>query len=370
MLQYRILADVPISADGGEHMKRNIIAIGLVFAMLASFASCKKLPQDSEFVVESQVYVVDDAGVTHNVQSEYDESGKQIYYYEDISGNKVIVNDKDVVVESTKVRKTTTAVAGGELTPEEQSFLDVYNDPDAFNNLVDESLTEPELEIEEVIPEENFEKIEVEVDGDGNPKHDDIEQRYTDIINGGKFTMDMTLKTKTESEEMVIPMRVIRNDDKMYFETAMPVNGEGSMRMAFLLRDNTCYYIIPGMRAYMKMPVEDMSEILDSSITEGFEADANATYISSSEVDYNGKKYICDVYESEGSTMKYYYNDKELKRMEATDPNGNITIMEFNEVSKKTDNSKFKVPSGYLDMTRLMGQSASAFAGNAPATTR
>ena len=344
-------------------MKRSIIAICLVFALLMSFAACKRLPQDNEFVYESQVYVVDDEGVTHNVQSEYDENGKQIFYYEDYNGNKVIVNNKDVVVESTKVRKTTAVYEGVELTPEEQSFLDIYNDPDAFENLVDESLTEPELEIPDTIPEEEFKEIEVEIDNDGNPKHEDIEKRYTDIIESGKFTMDMVLKTNNNGEEMTIPMKVIRNGDKMYFETAMPVNGEGAMRMAFLLRDNSCYFIIPGMRAYMKMPADDLGELFNTNITEGFESDVNAEYISSSEVDYNGKKYICDVYESEGSTMKYYYNDKELKRMEATDPNGGITIMEFNEVSDKADASKLKVPSGYLDMTKLMSQDFSSITG-------
>lgn len=344
-------------------MKRNIIAICLVFALLMSFAACKRLPQDNEFVYESQVYVVDDEGVTHNVQSENDENGKQIYYYEDHNGNKVIVNNKDVVVESTKVRKTTAVYEGVELTPEEQSFLNSYNDPDAFENLVDESLTEPELEIPDAIPEEEFKEIEVEVDKNGNPKHDDIEKRYTDIIESGKFTMDMVLKTNSNGEEMTIPMKVIRDGEKMYLETAMPVNGEGSMRMAFLLRDNSCYFIVPGMRAYMKMPVDDLGELFNTNITEGFESDVNADYISSSEVDYNGKKYICDVYESEGSTIKYYYNDKEIKRMEATDPNGGMTIMEFNEVSDKADASKFKVPSGYFDMTKLMGQDFSSITG-------
>ncbi len=344
-------------------MKRNIIAICLVFALLMSFAACKRLPQDNEFVYESQVYVVDDEGVTHNVQSENDENGKQIYYYEDHNGNKVIVNNKDVVVESTKVRKTTAVYEGVELTPEEQSFLNSYNDPDAFENLVDESLTEPELEIPDAIPEEEFKEIEVEVDKNGNPKHDDIEKRYTDIIESGKFTMDMVLKTNSNGEEMTIPMKVIRDGEKMYFETAMPVNGEGSMRMAFLLRDNSCYFIVPGMRAYMKMPADDLGELFNTNITEGFESDVNADYISSSEVDYNGKKYICDVYESEGSTIKYYYNDKEIKRMEATDPNGGITIMEFNEVSDKADASKLRVPSGYFDMTKLMGQDFSSITG-------
>ena len=344
-------------------MKRNIIAICLIFALLTSFAACKKLPQDNEFVIESQVYVVDDAGVTHNVQTEYDENGKQNYYYIDGTGNKVVVENKDVVVESTKVRKTTAVNESIQLTPEEQSFLEIYNDPNAFEKLVDENLTEPELEIEEVIPEENFEEIKVEVDRDGNPKHDDIKIRYTDIVKGEKYTMDMVLRTTSNGETMTIPMKVVRNGDKMYFETAMPVDNQGSMKMAFLLRDETCYFIVPGMRAYMQMPAEGMDEMFNTDFTSSFDSDSQATYISSSEVEYNGNKYLCDVYESEGSTVKYYYTDKEFKRMEATDPDGNVTIMEFNEISEKVDSSKFKVPSGYIDMTKLMGQDFSGLLG-------
>lgn len=356
-------------------MKRNIIAIALVFAVLVSFASCKKLPQDSEFVYESQVYVVDDEGVTHNLKTELDEKGDEIYYYEDGNGNKVTVANKDVVVKTTKVRKTTepaTVYGNYELTPEEQSFLNAFNNPDAIDGLVDESLTQPEFEIsDELIPEEDFEKIEVEVDKDGNPKHDDIEQRFTDIIKGGKYTFDMTIKsTDVNGTETIIPMRIIRDGNKMYYELAAPVNEQGSMKMAALLRDNTCYFIIPSMRAYMKMPVEDMDQIFSADITDIVDSTPESVYISTNTVDINGKQYICDVYENEGATFKYYYNDKELKRLESTEPNGTVTIIEFNEVSDKTDSSKLKVPTGYLDMTRLMNQNYSAFSGIAATTKK
>lgn len=351
-------------------MKKNIIAIGLVFATLLTFASCKKLPQDNEFVYESQVYVVDDEGVTHNIKTEIDENGKEIYYYEDFSGNKVTVANKDVVVKTTKVRKTTSVYENQELTPEEQSLLDTFNDPEVFENLVDESLTQPEFEIsDEPIPEENFEEIEVKVDNDGNPVHNDIEKTITDIIDDGKYTIDTIIKTTdTNGKEMILPLKTIRNGDKMYIETAMPVNGEGSMRLAFLVRDDTCYAIIPGMRAYMQTPVEGIGEMLgNTSFGEITDSDIEATYISSNEVEFNGKKYICDVYESEGSTMKYYYSGNEIKRIEATDPNGAVTIWEINEISDKADPAKLKVPSGYIDMTKFMNAS---LAGVVPTTTR
>ena len=350
-------------------MKRNIIAVALVFAVLMSFAACKKLPQDSEFVYESQVYVVDDEGVTHNLKTEYNENGEEVYYYEDYNGNKVTVANKDVVVKTTKVRKTTAPAASDgnyELTPEEQSFLNVFNDPDAFENLADETLTQPELEIsDELIPEEDFKEIEVEIDKDGNPKHKDVEKRFTDIIEGGKFTFDLVIKSVTPEDEVVIPMRLIRDGNKMYYEVAAPVSEQGSVKMALLFRDNTCYMIIPSMRAYMKSPVEDMDQILDVDINDlvGSETEDKSTYISSNEVEINGKKYICDIYESDETTVKYYYSDKEIKRIEMVSPDGKTEIVEFNEVSDKVDSSKLKVPSGYFDMTNLMKQDYSAFSG-------
>lgn len=354
-------------------MKKNIIALCLVFATLLTFASCKKLPQDNEIVYESQIYVVDDEGVTHNIKTEYDENGKEIYYYEDPSGNKVTVANKDVVVKTTKVRKTTAVYENQELTPEEQSLLDSFNDPDVFENLVDESLTQPELEIsDEPIPEENFEEIEVEIDRDGNPVHDDIEDRITDIVKGEKYTIDTVIKgTDANGEEMIIPLKTIRDGKKMYVETAMPIQGEGSMRLAFLIRDDTCYAIIPGMRAYVQMPAEGIGDMLgNTNFGEITDSDVESKYISTSEVVYNGKKYICDVYESEGSTMKYYYSGNEIKRIEATGPDGAVSIWEINEISDKADSSKLKVPSGYIDMTKLMNQNFSSLSGIVPTTKR
>ncbi len=364
-------------------MKRNIIAIGLVFAVLMSFASCKKLPQDSEFVYESQVYVVDDEGVTHELKTEpagNNNGGNNgdkdvVYYYEDSNGNKVTVKHEDVIVATTKVRKTTTqAPVSGEqaLTPEEESFLNAFNNPDALENLADESLTQPELEIsDELIPEDDFEEIKVEVDNNGNPKHEEVEKRFTDIIEGGKFTFSMVIKsTDAEGVETIVPMSVVRDGKKMYYETAAPVSGQASMKMAMLLRDNNCYFIIPSMRAYMKMPVEDMDQIFSADVSDVIEPETNGAYISSNEVEINGKKYICDVYDSNGSTVKYYYSDKEIKRLESTDPDGTVTIIEFNEISDKANASKLKVPSGYFDMTNLMKQDYAAFSGMAATTKK
>ena len=79
-------------------MKKNVTAILLVFALLAGFASCRKLEDSEGFVIESKAYIVDSEGVTRDVQSIINDDGKTEYFYYDADGNKVPVKKKEVVV--------------------------------------------------------------------------------------------------------------------------------------------------------------------------------------------------------------------------------------------------------------------------------
>ena len=47
-------------------MKKNIVAIILVFSLLLSFAACRKLDSES-IIVQTKVYIVDEEGVTRDV---------------------------------------------------------------------------------------------------------------------------------------------------------------------------------------------------------------------------------------------------------------------------------------------------------------
>ena len=44
--------------------------------------------------------------------------------------------------------------------------------------------------------------------------------------------------------------------------------------------------------------------------------DVNSKYVETREVEVNGKKYSCDIYDDEGVITKYYFTDTELKRVE------------------------------------------------------
>ena len=51
-------------------------------------------------------------------------------------------------------------------------------------------------------------EIEVEVDDDGKPVHNDVKQTYEDIVAGNKFTMDLTMKNISNGEEVVVTRRL------------------------------------------------------------------------------------------------------------------------------------------------------------------
>lgn len=295
-------------------MKKNIFAIILVFALLAGFASCKRLPQDYE--VEGS----------------------------DSSAQSGLQNS-----------------AGGDSTsevtfaPEMQSFLDTFNDPESMEELLETDVEVPELEFgEDLIDDSKFDKVEVEVNNEGKPVHDNAKKNYEKIVEGETFTMDVVIKSKVNGEEMTIPLLVIRDGKNLYFETKMPVDNKGSMKFNFILNeDGNCYIVIPAMRAYMSIPKEYVGDLLPSDfVTEEF----TAAYVESGEVEIGGKTYICDVYQDGDVITKNYFYDDELKRIE-TVSGEDVTIIEINDINDKADSTKFKLPKNYFDITTVMGSS-------------
>lgn len=323
-------------------MKKNILAIILVFSLLLSFAACRKLDSES-ITIESKAYIVDDEGVTRDIHNE----GSNYFYY-DADGNRIEADSKDVVVETLKVTESQT------LTPEAQSFFDQFADAESIEEMVEADETQPSLENDQLIPDDAFNEIDVEVDADGKPVHEDVELTFDEILEGDKFTIDVNLKIKSNETETVVPYLFMRNGDNLYFETAMPrEDGIGSTRMNFLLLDDNCYAIIPSMRAYMTIPKETVGESIPLDELGGFE-DAEGTYIQSYMVESNGQTYICDVYEYEETVTKYYYLGDQLKRIE-TVSGSNVTIMEINKISSEVDESKFAAPKNYLDLATVYG---------------
>ncbi len=323
---------------------KNTVAIILAFALLLSFAACRKIDKGS-IITESKAYIVDDEGVTRDIFGE----GSDYYYYDE-DGNKIAVNSNDVVVETNQL----TVIESHSLTPEAQSFVDSLGDVDSIEDMMQADVTVPDLENGELIPEDSFSDIEIDVDSDGNPVHEDVELSYKDIISGDTFTMETNIQVISNGEKQVVPMTVMRNGNDLYFETALPLKEGGSTRVNMLFLGDMCYIIIPSMRAYIGMPKEN------ATTEEMIPADAfdieniEGTYLSSGEIVYDGQTYVCDVYDTDGSTTKYYYLDGQLKRVE-TVKGEDSSITEFKKLTTDVDKSKFAVPKNYIDMSTVLG---------------
>ncbi len=336
-------------------MIRKITAILLVFAVLAGFAACKRL-EGNELEVKENVFAVDEEGVTRDVETRVNEEGKTEYYYKDSNGNEVVVDKNDVTVETTYVPVPTT------LSDKEIDKIIESGDIGKLEDVVTEEIEEPEFEMSDgVISEETFEEVEVELDSEGKPVHGTATKTMEEIVKSGTFTIDFTVKSKIDGVENIMPVKIIKDGNKMFMETSAPLTETGKVRINMLMNDDGYFLILPVMNAYYKVPTEEMGGTvnmddlfagIDFSDVEG-DLEMKGNYESSYTVDINGKTYNCDVFNAEdGSKIKYYYLNNELKRVENTSDAGE-TIVEFKEISGRVDKSKFKTPKG-RDLQKLM----------------
>lgn len=336
-------------------MIRKITAILLVFAVLAGFAACKRL-EGNEFNVQENAFAVDDEGVTREVETRVNEEGETEYFYTDANGNEIVVDKNKVSVETTYVPVQTT------LSDKEIDEIIESGDIGKLEDVVTEEIAEPEFEMSDgVISEETFEEVEVELDSEGKPVHGTATKTMEEIVKSGTFTIDFTIKSKIDGVENVMPVKIMKDGNNMYMETSAPLTDTGKVRINMLMNDDGYFLILPVMNAYYKVPTEetggavnmdDLFSGFDFSDVEG-DLEMKDNYESSYTVDINGKTYNCDVFNAEdGSTVKYYYLNNELKRVENTSDAGE-TIVEFKEISGKVDKSKFKTPKG-RDLEKLM----------------
>ena len=83
--------------------------------------------------------------------------------------------------------------------------------------------------------------------------------------------------------------------------------------------------------------------------------DNDATLVSSVMMTVDGAEYICETYEIDGETVKYYYlNNGDLARIETYDPETDTsTIMIIKSISGTVDESLFELPLGYISLSGL-----------------
>ena len=170
------------------------------------------------------------------------------------------------------------------------------------------------------------------------------------------FTMTATCSSNMQGTSANMPMTVVKSGKKSYMSMKAPVGNGVSMTMSFISDGDKFYMVFPEGRMYLAVDAGeagDVNEAMNSISAIDFEG---MEYVKTSEVKADGKKYICEEYKSNDSTIKCYFSGDDLVKMEILSSQG-VLVCDNIKFSSKVDESVFKVPSGYTDISTLYGSS-------------
>ena len=168
------------------------------------------------------------------------------------------------------------------------------------------------------------------------------------------FTMTATCSSNMQGTSANMPMTVVKSGKKSYMSMKAPVGNGVSMTMSFIADGDKFYMVFPEGRMYLAVDAGeagDVNEAMNSISAIDFEG---MEYVKTSEVKADGKKYICEEYKSNDSTIKCYFSGDDLVKMEILSSQG-VLVCDDIKFSSKVDESVFKIPSGYTDISTLYG---------------
>lgn len=168
------------------------------------------------------------------------------------------------------------------------------------------------------------------------------------------FTMTATCSSNMQGTSANMPMTVVKSGKKSYMSMKAPVGNGVSMTMSFISDGDKFYMVFPEGRMYLAVDAGeagDVNEAMNSISAIDFEG---MEYVKTSEVKADGKKYICEEYKSNDSTIKCYFSGDNLVKMEILSSQGVLVCNDI-KFSSKVDESVFKIPSGYTDISTLYG---------------
>lgn len=168
------------------------------------------------------------------------------------------------------------------------------------------------------------------------------------------FTMTATCSSNMQGSSANMPMTIVKSGNKSYMSMKAPVGNGVSMTMSFIADGDKFYMVFPEGRMYLAVDAGeagDVNEAMSSISAIDFEG---MEYVKTSEVKSDGNKYICEEYKSNDSTVKCYFSGDDLVKMEILSSQG-VLVCDNIKFSSKVDESVFKVPSGYTDISSLYG---------------
>lgn len=239
-----------------------------------------------------------------------------------------------------------------------------YTIPYATNKDGQVIFTEPEDEEPEIVTKaDEFkdiqegttlpqgDKVNVETDSSGKPVNQ-LLKGFHAILEGGKYTMSFNASGAAFGQGSgTVPVVYAASGQKAYFKVSN-IELEGSkMSLSMIYNGSKYYFVIPSMRSYLTVSKEEFGEFVPEIIGS---ASDNEVYQGTYKVKVNGTEYICEHYKSGEILKKYYFLNKELKRIEIVD-DGETIAFNITGLSNTAKDSLFRVPIGYADITKTLG---------------
>lgn len=176
------------------------------------------------------------------------------------------------------------------------------------------------------------------------------------ILQTDKYTIKYYTQVETDGKVETIPIATHISGKKIAFDTSMAY--EGAVLNLRMLSTGTEYFAIVEMEdvvCYGKLNATQFNSVYtELDLVNGY--DANAAYLGTENVTYQGVNYICESYSKDGVKTEYFYKDKKLRRIEITYKDGTTAALENVVFTASVDESVFTSPKdlGYINASLLI----------------
>lgn len=183
---------------------------------------------------------------------------------------------------------------------------------------------------------------------------------YQQVFKSGNFLMQV-------EDPDLGPVTMAMRGNKMYVDASME---EMSLKLIFNgdkkdkdNPDGTWYLLLDGLKKYSTMPSDMLGDMNVSELTKDFAKDDQNLKYTTSAADVDGKLLTCEsTVDSNGNTLRYYFDGDVLVRSETVSPDGSVSATKFAKITTEVPDSLFAIPSDYsfLNLEWLMKLAGSA----------
>lgn len=202
-------------------------------------------------------------------------------------------------------------------------------------------------------------KVEVTTTASGEPVKPLVDSALSDVLKSGKYSIKFNAQIDMDGSKQTLPAAIYVSGKKSLVELSLAGAGmglgSGLAKMSVLNNADGNYLLISilgGLKGwYVPIPADQAGEYDAMFDFSGISDTSDMKYIKTTKVTYKGVEYICEEYRSSDSTIKFYFNQGKLKRIEQISDDGSKVFMENIEISDKFDEKVFNIPAGYKEIS-------------------